>query len=395
MKKLLSYIFISLLLVGTFVAGVPLAKATSCTPGNGFSFCRSLTVVHTKVSTNDQPSFAFEVCANSTPATGSCATVSGLNQTGAGAHVQNSNGYDINFFTDSTCTTKVTAWEMEKYVASTGEMIAWVNDGTLSHTVDTVLYMCYGNSSISAFQSTASSVWDSNYLFVGHQLNSSFPNDSTISACNGVTSASSTAGQIDGAGDFTGSSINDLLGGTTCGSTGGGSNGTLDIATSTFYTWINPNQSNDEDIYSGGASGMPQFRRDASNVISMNKYNTGSLATSSGTVPNNTWTQVAVTYDAVGNYVFYINGAASGSGSFVNPFTLLNFRFTNHTWRFGFGNGQPHMLIDEGQISNSIRGADWIATEYNNQSDPSSFETFGSENGGGSSSVNLLFFMFI
>jgi hypothetical protein len=38
--------------------------------------------------------------------------------------------------------------------------------------------------------------------------------------------------------------------------------------------------------------------------------------------------------------------------------------------------------IDEFRISTLVRSADWIKTEYNNQSSPSTFETFGSEGGG-------------
>ena len=36
--------------------------------------------------------------------------------------------------------------------------------------------------------------------------------------------------------------------------------------------------------------------------------------------------------------------------------------------------------IDEVRISDSIRSADWIAAEYNNQNSPSTFYTLGPEN---------------
>ena len=37
-------------------------------------------------------------------------------------------------------------------------------------------------------------------------------------------------------------------------------------------------------------------------------------------------------------------------------------------------------IIDECRISNSVRSADWIATEYNNQNSPSTFYSYGGEN---------------
>jgi hypothetical protein len=37
--------------------------------------------------------------------------------------------------------------------------------------------------------------------------------------------------------------------------------------------------------------------------------------------------------------------------------------------------------LDEIRVSNAVRSADWIATEYNNQSSPGTFYTLGSESG--------------
>ena len=38
--------------------------------------------------------------------------------------------------------------------------------------------------------------------------------------------------------------------------------------------------------------------------------------------------------------------------------------------------------VDEARISNVARSADWVMTEYNNQSSPSTFYTLGAENAG-------------
>src|SRR5438270_716741 len=76
-----------------------------------------------------------------------------------GGHVANANGYDINFYSDITHLTPLT-WELF-YDGTAGTVAAWVK--IPSCAVSTVFYMFYGDSSITTFQSTASSVWDSDY----------------------------------------------------------------------------------------------------------------------------------------------------------------------------------------------------------------------------------------
>src|SRR5579871_6178519 len=77
-----------------FVAGcfaVTPTMATICTPRSGYSYCRSITVQAAQVP-SAQTNFTWLVCANATMGNGStCPTVTGLNSTGGGAHVKNSN----------------------------------------------------------------------------------------------------------------------------------------------------------------------------------------------------------------------------------------------------------------------------------------------------------------
>ena len=83
-----------------------------------------------------------------------------------GGYVQNSNGYDI-IFTDSTGTTKLDH-EIEKYVATTGEIEMWVRIPMLSNTTDTMIYMYFDNSGIASSQENKTGVWDSNFKGVWH-----------------------------------------------------------------------------------------------------------------------------------------------------------------------------------------------------------------------------------
>src|SRR2546422_10741998 len=76
-----------------------------------------------------------------------------------------STGNDI-LFTSSDGTTKLNH-EIEKYVSSTGELVAWVKVPSVSSSAATVIYMYYGNAG-AANQQNAVNAWDANYLAVWH-----------------------------------------------------------------------------------------------------------------------------------------------------------------------------------------------------------------------------------
>ena len=46
-------------------------------------------------------------------------------------------------------------------------------------------------------------------------------------------------------------------------------------------------------------------------------------------------------------------------------------------------------ILDEARLSNVARSADWIATEYNNQSSPATFYALGGEDGSAPVSVSV------
>jgi len=82
-----------------------------------------------------------------------------------GGNVYNTNGYDI-VFTASDGTTLLD-FDLEKYVATTGEYIVWVRIPTLDYDDDTDIYIHYGNASVTTDQSSTG-VWDTNYQGVWH-----------------------------------------------------------------------------------------------------------------------------------------------------------------------------------------------------------------------------------
>ena len=93
----------------------------------------------------------------------------------------------------------------------------------------------------------------------------------------------------------------------------------------------------------------------------------------------NAWQQACVVRKSDGLATFYVNGLQSGgvdqnSGTPSNIYEYFPAIGANPQSSAAF-NG----TIDEVRVSNAVRSAEWIATEYNNQSDISQFLTFGSE----------------
>src|ERR1700747_1327387 len=172
-------------LVFFFLIAVVLLPARGTT-GNGYSYSRAITIDHTKVPNTDQTNFPVLISN----------TYSYLATTANGGNVTNANGYDITFTSDAAGTSPL-AYEQESYSASTGKVSYWVKVPTLSHTTDTVIYMFYGNSSVTTDQSNKTAVWDSNYAGVWHLPNGSTlsASDTTSNANNGtITGATATAG---------------------------------------------------------------------------------------------------------------------------------------------------------------------------------------------------------
>jgi hypothetical protein len=347
---------------------------------NGYTTMRSITINYTQVPNTDQTNFPvlISLAAN---------TYGDLKTVANGGSVTNANGYDI-IFTSDAGGTQPLAYERESYSGTTGAMIDWVNVPTVSHTANTVIYLFYGNSSVSTDQSNASGTWDSNYVGVWHLPNGTTlsGNDSTSNANNGViTGATATAGEIDGGAALSGSSQYITV----------GNGSSLEVTGNlTIEAWIHPTDfSNyDEilgktagsggnipapyDFYLAAGGGTPEF-------YSGNGSGYSNVSGSSAPITG-AWSHIAVTM--LGSTVtHYLNGANNGSGTEnATPgdggtAAIIGSRTDKFTM---FKGG-----MDEVRVSKIARSADWIATEYNNQSSPSTFYSVGTAvTGGGSSS---------
>ena len=317
-------------------------------------------------------------------------------------HAQAS-GNDI-LFTASDGTTKLDH-EIESYTSGTGALVAWVRVPSLSSSANTVIYMYYGNAA-AASQQNKTGVWDANYVAVWHlnetgQRHGGEFKDATVNANNaqggGGTAAKTparVAAKIAGGQNF--DNVDDYITAPHSASL----NLNLNV---TLSAWVNMRTfgtGNDTDTIVGkhDESGTPWAAHyklalhDATGgsalpKVALYKDGTDDTATAAGAtgVTANTWHYVVATFagNTAGNAArVYLDGVQDGTGS-------LNTVIFTSSWPVSIGgrvtSGAPAPsdlvdgIIDEVRISNSVRSAGWILTEYNNQNSPSTFYTLGAE----------------
>ena len=143
------------------------AKASASWYNSGWSYRKQITIDNTKVD-NDLTNFPVLINLSSDSSLAANALAS---------------GNDI-LFTSSDGTTKLDH-EIETYTSGSGALVAWVKVPSLSNSVDTELYMYYGNSG-ALDQQAATDTWDANYLGVWHMDETSGAiDDSSINNYNG------------------------------------------------------------------------------------------------------------------------------------------------------------------------------------------------------------------
>lgn len=322
------------------------------------SYYRVITIDKTKVPTSDKTDFPVLISG----------TYSYLATEGNGGNVKNANGYDIGFYSDAGLTTKL-KWETERYIAATGEVIYWVKVPTLSTSSDTVIYIGYGNSTITTDQSDPTNVWDSYNKTVLHYPDGTTlnTNDSTSNANNyGSSSATAGAVKIGGGAVFAASDM-----------TGNGFSFSGDF---TISFWIKTS-TNGVFIFQANA-GTPLIYLTVGNIglggtadklVVVTRTDSGVLQVfnSTGSIDDNILHLCHVIRDST-TLRFYIDGAASGTGA-------INSGAITATGGSEVGVGAFVGQLDEVKVAITARDSSWVATEYNNQNDPSTFYSVGSQ----------------
>jgi|GEM_PF-725231 len=285
--------------------------------------------------------------------------------------VQSSSGYDI-AFTDSDG--NALYHDLELYDGTLGTVVAWVKVPTLSNTTNTVIYMVYGDSTVSTPTAVPEGVWTSGYQGVWHMKEnpggSNDIKDSTSNANHGTSynmSGNRTSGKIGYALDFDGA--DDYV---YTGSVLGSPNQV------TVSAWVKPgNLTTARERYVDLGNDVVIRHDGGHDVGELHFYirTGGGIARDlrvTGALTNNTWYHVAGTWDGTTQRV-YLNGQERASQT---PPGALDPPGTNK-----ISNATETMdgIIDEVQVYNSVRSTCWIETEYGNQNNPGTFYSLGAE----------------
>jgi len=342
----------------------------------------SVTIDHTKCGASDSSN--FPVLINSIDAR--------FKTVGNGGLVQNASGYDIRPFSDSGLTTPL-SYELERYGPTTGEVVMNVKLPTVSHSVNTVFYLGFGDSTISTDGSSATNTFSNSFACVFH-----FKDGTTLSildalnlvAISGSPLPTAGVGQIDGGAAFA-SASSQYLETTTTGPGTAAFTLTGWAKATTFPNDYNPCLMN-RGFSSNDYYGM--FIRSADSKLYCVVQATAVVSydgTGTKTVSTGAWTHLAMTYDSVNGLKSYVNGAldttvAANGGANTTLIAMGIGRQRSTGTRYWNG------ILDEQRFASVARSADWILTEYNNQNSPSTFYTLGGTISGGGGASSLGFF---
>ncbi|MCL5667137.1 MAG: DUF2341 domain-containing protein [Patescibacteria group bacterium] len=299
-----------------------------------------------------------------------------LKSTVNGGKVGKTDGTDIVFVSQDNKTKLF--HELDSYNSSTGQLTAWVKLPSLSSSNDTAFYVYYGNGYASDQQDKAG-VWDGDFRAVYHGNNlSDSKNSRSMSGSNGLAS-----GKIGQALTFDGSSQK-------VSSTAFA--GDRDTSF-TYELWFKPASTWQtgsaavkrliESVNYNDSAGPSLYYSSATGKLSISNFlpSYGRVSTDyATTLDANQWYHIAGTYNSAGypNQNLYVNGKA------VNYSSYFSYQPVRYDELLTLGGSRLYSAsladgsMDEVRVSKTARSESWIATEYNNQNNPSGFVAVGS-----------------
>jgi hypothetical protein len=278
-------------------------------------------------------------------------------------------GLDIRFF-DTDGVTELKR-EIVLYSTGTSKVEAWVQILSLGTASNKIIYCQYGG----PVRANDTTVWDD--LSAKGVYHLSTLNDSSIQSTHLTNvGASSTTGKIENGYNFDGSHYvyrtdtddkHDLTG---------------------FFTlsaWVNPTSLPGVvgTIISKRLNGSGTYNyifdvTSTGNIVIYNNGLTPGSLTSTTTISTGIWSYATVVYNG-STIKIYINGIERGSQSVTGSPVA-------DSGPFGIGADYPESWtdflngkVDEARVFSSVLSADWIKTEYNNQNDPATFSSCGTE----------------
>jgi hypothetical protein len=353
-----------------YTVGIEEQEGTGGDPlSNGWSYRKQITILASEVP-SDQTNFPVLVRR----------TDADWAYTGGG-HVGQDDGGDIVFMA-SNGITKLDH-EIERYIDTSGELVAWVEVPSLSGSVDTVIYIYYGNSdAVDQENPTGAGVWEPNYRGVWHlkeeqsgSIADDLYQDSTSNNNDGDDRTDGTAqnGKINGGQHFSGDGDADYV--------QIPHHSTLNLTgdmTISYWFYATENSGNFNRIVDKGYSTSYYFGGgDGTNDITFYLSNTEVFDTADSIFTINAWHYAAVTYDSTsGDATLILDGNESGTGNYTGGITgntdTVYISHSNATYDFAG-------YLDEVRISDTDRTVDWLKTEHNNQKTGSAFYSVGDE----------------
>lgn len=304
-----------------------------------------------------------------------------------GGKVNNSNGYDIVFYSDSALTTKLD-FERVYWSATTGDVEFWVRIPTLTSASATVIYLAYGKTSITTDQQSATATWNSNYKGVWHLPDGTTltANDSTSTGANGtlVNTPTAIAGKIDGGANFASASSESINMGNV-----------IDFTTNDFTIefWFRTTDAANSYVIAKAAANSGQYIAYFTGIARFalfvqtddSNWKQKFSSTTATTINDGNWHHVVCTREGTSNPTInlYIDGS-NDSGTVQSAGTVGSVSNTGDL-QFSSPFASPGSLfdgdLDEVRILNAIPGniIAWVATLYSNQNDPANFYAIGSE----------------
>ncbi|HKC66683.1 MAG TPA: DUF2341 domain-containing protein, partial [Bacteroidia bacterium] len=357
---------------------------TGCTLSNagqtsfsacGFKYRRLITISHLKVSGGvDLTNFPMLV---------NIASDATLKSTSNGGHVSSTSGYDI-IFTAADGVTSL-KFQVETYVATTGQYVAWVNIPLLSASTDTYIYMYYGDASVSTDQSSTST-WNSNYSGVWHldesptatapQYKDGTSHAENCTAGGSMTAANQVAGQIYNAASLNGTSNYMYASAASLPK----NNASQSISFWAYYA-TSPGSTEEVQVILQNQPSSSSQCLGFLNSAFQNWLWGGVTEVSSGTIASaGAWHYNTYTYDGT-THSIYIDGVLKGTTTTAANTASPNYMVLGSWFMSGTSPGGNYFngKLDEVHVLNTALSAGWITTEYNNQSSPGTFYTLAGE----------------
>jgi len=279
--------------------------------------------------------------------------------------------------------------EIERFnVSDDNRLIAWVNITSLSSSVDTVLWLYYGNSTCGS-QEDVTGTWNSGYQAVWHfnETSGTVLHDATSNDEDGTIDGSSSDVTLSQTG-ITGYSWHFDASGSNSGQVDSDAsiNGGSALEPWVVETWINldsqPTQWGNVVCLNGAGNGQEDYptqlewNHPSATDVLFGAYNTDAWSTSTCSLGNTAWDYGVVVADGTDTKVYW-NGSLETTDS-------ADSRTISGVWTIGGRcdntNEDTDGYIDEVRISNVERNASWINTTHNTIRNPDTFITVGSEN---------------